>query len=129
MTEQKKSILVVDDEQNVCEGVKEVLEGGGYIVTMATSGQAAVELVKQEPVDVVLLDLIMPGMDGADTCAAIKKMRPDTAVVAISGSPSGERLNRFFENGGVDIYLYKPFGREELLQGVEKVLSGDYLKV
>ncbi len=129
MNEEQRKVLVVDDEQNVCEGVRDILEGSGYIVRMATSGQAAVELVTQEPIDVVLLDLIMPGMDGADTCAAIKQVRPDARVVAISGSPSGERLNRFFENGGVDVYLYKPFGREELLQGVEKILSGDYLKV
>lgn len=123
----KKKILVVDDEPSICEGITLVLEPAGYDVKHAFCGEDALKLVSKEDFDVILMDLIMPGIDGAEACERIKAIKPYIRVVAISGSPSGQRLDRFMQAGGIELYLYKPFGKEELLRGVEKALRGDYV--
>lgn len=116
-------ILVVDDEPSICEGIDAILTRAGYSVTKAFSGEEALEIATQKSFDVVLMDLIMPGMDGAETCAQIKQLHPKACVVAISGSPSDDRMNRFLENGGVQVALYKPFGKEDLLAGLNRALQ------
>lgn len=124
----KRKVLVVDDEPSVCEGIELVLSPAGYEVKKALTGEDAVKLIEREDFDVVLMDLIMPGMDGTEACEQIKAMKPYTRVVAISGSPSGQRLDRFLRAGGIELYLYKPFGKQELIDGVEKALRGDYIR-
>jgi DNA-binding response OmpR family regulator len=125
MSTPKKRVLVVDDEPGICDGVEIVLSRAGFEVAKALSGEEALRQIEAKPFDVVLLDLIMPGMDGAETCARIKAMRPDTHILAISGSPTGERLEKLVRTEGVKAYLYKPFGKVELLAGVEKALRND----
>ncbi|HPQ80415.1 MAG TPA: response regulator [bacterium] len=125
---EKRKILVVDDEPSVCEGIELVLSPAGYEVRKVNTGEEAVKLVRGEDFDVVLMDLIMPGMDGTEACEQIKAIKPYTRVVAISGSPSGQRLDRFLRAGGIELYLYKPFGKQELIEGVEKALRGDYIR-
>lgn len=124
----KKRILVVDDEPSVCEGIELVLTPVGFEVEKALTGEEAVRIVEQKDFDVILMDLIMPGMDGTEACERIKAIKPGTRVVAISGSPSGQRLDRFLRAGGIELYLYKPFGKQELIDGVEKALRGDYIR-
>jgi len=125
---EKRKILVVDDEPSVCEGIELVLSPAGYEVRKVNTGEEAVKLVRGEDFDIVLMDLIMPGMDGTEACEQIKAIKPYTRVVAISGSPSGQRLDRFLRAGGIELYLYKPFGKQELIEGVEKALRGDYIR-
>ncbi|MFH0798684.1 MAG: response regulator [Pseudomonadota bacterium] len=124
----KKKILIVDDEPSICEGISLVLTPAGYEVKQALSGEEAVAAVSKEDFDIILMDLIMPGMDGADACETIKSIKPDASIVAISGSPSGQRLDKFLKAGGIELYLYKPFGKEELLRGVERALRGEYVR-
>ena len=124
----KHKVLVVDDEPSVCEGIELVLSPVGYEVKKALTGEDAIKLIEREDFDVVLMDLIMPGMDGTETCERIKAIKPYTRVVAISGSPSGQRLDRFLRAGGIELYLYKPFGKQELIEGVQKALKGDYIR-
>ncbi len=119
----KKKVLVVDDEPSICEGIELILTRAGYEVKKAYSGEEAVRLAEHEAFDLVMMDLIMPGMDGADACAEIKRIRPDARVIAISGSPSGARVEKFIRSGGIEVYLYKPFGKEELIAGVEKAFT------
>lgn len=125
---EKKKVLVVDDEESVCEGIELVLSPAGFEVKKVLTGEEAVRLVEREDFDVVLMDLIMPGMDGTEACERIKAIKPQTRVVAISGSPSGQRLDRFLRAGGIELYLYKPFGKQELIEGVERALRGDYIR-
>lgn len=125
---EKKRVLVVDDEESVCEGIELALSPAGFEVTKVLTGEEAVKLLEREDFDVVLMDLIMPGMDGTEACERIKAIKPRTRVVAISGSPSGQRLDRFLRAGGIELYLYKPFGKQELIEGVEKALRGDYIR-
>lgn len=118
-----KKILVVDDEPSICEGIETILSRAGYEVKKALSGEDAVRLVEHESYDLILMDLIMPGMDGADACAEIRRLRPGSRVIAISGSPSGARVEKFIRNGGIDVFLYKPFGKDELIEGVTRALE------
>ena len=59
---------------------------------------------------------------GGLTIAEIRRLRPRSRVIAISGSPSGARVEKFIRNGGIDVFLYKPFGKDELIEGVTKAL-------
>lgn len=128
MSEEKIKILVVDDEESVCLGVKTILEPAGYEVNHAITGEEALAIIKKKDFDIVLLDLVMPGVDGAEVCERIKKLKPKTKVVGITGSPTGNRLIKFITSGGIDACLYKPFGKEEILSAIKKVKNGDYVK-
>jgi len=119
----QQRILVVDDEPSICEGVANILSNAGFVVKQASSGEEAVRMAVGEEFDVVIMDLIMPGMDGADACAEIIRLRPDIKVIAISGSPVGQGMDKFVRSGGVELFLYKPFGKKELLAGVNDAIQ------
>lgn len=123
----KKKILVVDDEPSVCAGIEYILKPAGYDVVQTYSGEDAVKKVEAEDYDLVLMDLVMPGLDGSDACAKIKSMKPYIRVLAISGSPTGQSLEKFLRSGGIELYLYKPFGKQELIEAVEKAFRGEYI--
>lgn len=125
MSPVSRKVLVVDDEPSICEGVESVLTRAGYEVKKAFSGEQAISMSKEEAFDLILMDLIMPGLDGADACAEIRRLRPKAKVVAISGSPAGSRVEKFIRSGGIEVFLYKPFGKEELLAGVDKALHSE----
>jgi two-component system response regulator ResD len=123
MARSTKRVLVVDDEPGICEGVENILTRAGYEVEKAFSGEEALAMSEREAFDLILMDLIMPGMDGVDACDRIRRTRPDARVVAITGSPVGSRVERFRNLAGIGIFLFKPFGKEELLASVEKALG------
>ena len=85
MSRKSPSILVVDDEPDICANVKDILSEFGYEVDTATSGVSALELVKRKNYDVALLDLKMPGMSGVELFKEIK--RRSSGTVASTGSP------------------------------------------
>jgi CheY-like chemotaxis protein len=118
-----KRILVVDDEPSICEGVEMLLSREGYEVRTAFSGEQAVEMAGKERFDLILMDLIMPGIDGVEACTRIRSQTPDARLMAISGSPGGQRVENFIRAGGSKVFLYKPFGRAELMSSVQKVLG------
>ena len=124
MAAQPISVLVVDDEPTVCEGIGVILSRAGYRVTKALSGEEAIAAAGREAVDLVLLDMILPGIDGLETCAALRRLLPGVPVVAISGNSTGERVESLQRLYGVEVFLEKPFGKAELLAGVAKALTG-----
>ena len=81
----KPVILVVDDEPDMCEMLSELLSDEGYKLETATNGKDAVKKVLGGSVDIVLLDIMMPGQDGIDTLRQIKDIRPKLPVVMITG--------------------------------------------
>lgn len=123
--EKKAKILIVDDEETVRLGLEEELSGAGYEVASAPGGEEASEIVQREKIALAFVDLWMPGMDGVETCRAIKRLSPDTEVVLISGRPDGfsGREGEFIKSGGLDFFLYKPFMEGEVLATVRKVLQ------
>lgn len=118
-------ILVVDDVKIVCMGVEAELGDAGFDVQSANSGKEAVEKAKKEKYDIAFVDLVMPEMDGVETCQKIKEISPATEIVLISGHPKEleEKRDAFLSAGGAEAFLRKPFLEGELLNVTKKILS------
>jgi DNA-binding NtrC family response regulator len=121
-------ILVVDDELFVRELLLEFLSTQGYEVSLADSGEKAVELMQTQPADVVLVDLKMPGIDGIETLKQIKKIAPDVLAIIMTGYPTIESSIEALRRGAYD-YVIKPFKLNDLKSSIEKALQEHKLKV
>lgn len=121
MTAEKK-LLVIDDEPVIREGVRRILESESYHVETFSSGQAALERIKQEEFDLVITDLKMPGMSGMEVLKAIKEIQPDLPVIFITGYSSVDSAVEVMKLGAVD-YIAKPFTPEEMLSTVKLALE------
>jgi len=114
-------ILVVDDEAHLAEGIRENLEAEGYRTAVAHDGHAGLERLRAEPFDLVVLDVMMPNMDGLDLCAQLRRDGVQTPVLFLTVKGDAEDRVRGFEAGGDD-YLAKPFHLRELLLRVAAIL-------
>lgn len=117
-------ILVVDDEDRNLQLLGSSLSRAGYQVVFASSGREALDAVKAEPPDIILLDVMMPGMDGIEVCRRLKD-NPETQaipVIFITARTSAEDIVRGFEVGGQD-YIAKPFKSAEMLARVRTHLQ------
>ena len=113
-------ILVVDDEEKICKIVERYAEFEGYKVVIANNGMDAVELIKREKFDIVLMDVMMPELDGF---SAATKIRKDSDVPIIMLSARAEEYDKIhgFEIGADD-YVTKPFSPKELMLRIKAVL-------
>jgi CheY-like chemotaxis protein len=119
-------ILVADDVEEITKLVALWLEEAGHVVTHATSGRDVVRLVKDNPFDVVVTDIVMPNGDGWDAILAINRLRPGTRIVAISGGGKhmpADACLRVAKGVGADHILKKPFQRAQLLDAVNQVAA------
>jgi two-component system KDP operon response regulator KdpE len=114
------NILIVEDDANVRKLVSVNLEKRGYKLTEAPDGNQAMFLFRQNTFDLVLLDLVLPGISGVDVCSWIRA-RSDTPIIVLSGLKD-EELKVTALDAGADDYITKPFGHEELLARVRAVL-------
>lgn len=113
-------ILVVDDEQNIVDILKSNLEREGYEVLVAFDGEQAVEMCKTKSPDLVLLDCMMPGMDGFDVC---KTIRRNSNVPIVMLTAKSEELDKVLGlELGADDYITKPFSVREVLARVKAQL-------
>ncbi|MFM7108828.1 MAG: response regulator transcription factor [Planctomycetaceae bacterium] len=116
-------ILVVEDEEHLAYGIKFNLESEGYTVTAVGDGQAALaRLAADPPVDLVVLDLMLPGMSGYAVCEALRARGSDVPVVMLTSRTLVEDRIRGFD-AGTDVYMQKPFDLEELLSVVRNLLA------
>jgi two-component system, NtrC family, nitrogen regulation response regulator NtrX len=115
-------ILVVDDEPAIQGTLRAVLEDEGYRVTTAGAGEAAVRAVTDEAPDLVFLDIWMPGMDGLETLAELKRVRPETTVIMISGHGTIETAVKATRLGAYD-FIEKPMSLEKTLVSVTRALE------
>jgi two-component system, NtrC family, nitrogen regulation response regulator NtrX len=115
-------ILVVDDEPAIQGTLRAVLEDEGYRVTTAGGGEAAVRAVTDEAPDLVFLDVWMPGMDGLETLAELKRVRPETTVIMISGHGTIETAVKATHLGAYD-FIEKPMSLEKTLVSVTRALE------
>ncbi|MEE9566278.1 MAG: response regulator, partial [Desulfobacteria bacterium] len=115
-------ILIVDDEPRMCASLKTLLGDHGWEIHTSNSGEEAAEYVSNNNVDLVLLDMVMPDMDGRQVMDYIKGQRPETLIVVITGHASVESAVSALRHRVYD-YLRKPFGHEELLKTVENALE------
>ena len=118
-----KKVLIVDDEEHIVELLKFNLETEGYEVTTANNGIDAVKLARLEHPDLVLLDLMLPGMDGYDVCKAIKSNKEISNTPIIMLTAKGEEFDKVLGlELGADDYMTKPFSIRELQARVKAVL-------
>lgn len=106
-------VLIVDDEKIIRDSFSRVLLKEGYRVEAVESGRLALERAAEEPPDIVLLDLKMPGLDGMETLRQLRERNPDTVSVIITGYPTIESAVKAVKLGAYD-YLTKPCSPEEL---------------
>jgi DNA-binding NtrC family response regulator len=122
MTPNTHSILVVDDEVDTCRNLSDILTDLGYHVDIAHDGHSALELVRQKPYDVALLDLKMPGMDGLTLYREIKKVRSGTVAIVITAYAGGDTKPEALAAGAWQV-LSKPVDFPKLLSLVGEALS------
>jgi DNA-binding NtrC family response regulator len=117
-------ILAVDDTPANLDILTETLEGAGYAVLAATNGAAALGVAAREKPDLVLLDIMMPGMDGVETCRRLKADEAcrDIPVIFVTVENAAEQIITCFRAGGAD-YVVKPFRKEEILARVRSQLA------
>jgi len=120
---QQPTILVVDDEGDFLETLMNRLKKRKIAALGCASGEEALRLVKENPFDVVVLDIKMPGgMDGIQTLREIKKVRPETEVILLTGHASLETSMEGMQAGAYD-YLLKPIRLEDLLEKLAQALE------
>ena len=118
----KARILVVDDEEIVLRSCRKILEGGGHDVLTVLSGQGAFDLLEEEPIDIVITDMKMPGIGGIQVLEKVKEKYPDIAVIMITGYSTVQSAVQAMKLGAFD-YIPKPFTPDEVLIVVEKALE------
>ena len=113
------NILIIDDEEDVVEVLRDRLESYGFTVSSAGSGLQALTLLAEDTFDGILLDLRMPGMDGFETLERIRKRDSSTPIIIITAS-SNKEAAIIAESKGANEYLMKPFEWEELKAKIAK---------
>jgi two-component system response regulator ResD len=115
-------MLIVDDEQKIRDVIREYAEFNGFEVTEASDGMEAVNICKDKTFDIIILDIMMPKLDGYSTCKEIKKIDEDVPIIMLSAR--GEEYDKLFGfELGIDDYIVKPFSPKELMARVNAVLN------
>lgn len=120
---EKRHILLVEDEEHLSVGIQFNLEAEGYVVHALADGKSALAYMTENPeaVDLVVLDLMLPGMSGYDVCDSLRKTHPHLPILILSARTLPEDRTRGFDVGA-DQYLTKPFELDELLSRVNNLL-------
>ena len=116
-----EKILIIDDDEIVLKSCRKIFEAEGYEVTSTPNPQEGIRLVSEKSYDVILVDWMMPGLDGMNVVEEIDKRSPNSAMVMISGHPSVGRATEAMKRGAMD-YLPKPFKPEEIIAVVNKAV-------
>jgi phosphate regulon transcriptional regulator PhoB len=116
-------ILIVDDEKDIVDLVAYNLEKEGYEILKALDGERALQLVRTKTPDLVVLDLMLPGIQGLEVCKRIRKVPETAAIPIIMLTAKGEEIDKVLGlEVGADDYITKPFSVKELLARVKAVL-------
>lgn len=118
----KSNILVVDDEPVARQSLTDILKLEGYLVNSAPNGQAAVEYIRTHPVDLMIVDLRMPGMDGLEVVQVVNQVSPETEVVLLTAFGSTESAVQALRLRIHD-YLLKPASPAQIIASVKKGLT------
>ncbi len=120
-------VMVVDDEETICEALSAWFEKDGYAVETALSGSEAIERIQEKAFDVYFLDIKMPGMDGIELLSQLKNSQPDALVIMITAHGSVQTAVEAMKLGASD-YLCKPFDPDELSLIMERLMATKALK-
>jgi two-component system alkaline phosphatase synthesis response regulator PhoP len=120
---EKKTVLVVDDEQHIIELIQFNLESNGYEVITSENGEDAIVIAEEEMPDVIILDLMLPGIDGFEACKRIRNNEKTRKIPIIMLTAKGEEMDKVLGlELGADDYLTKPFSVRELIARIKAVL-------
>ncbi len=118
----KATLLIAEDEESLREALKLNLELEGYEVTAVDNGPAVIRTVKNEYFDLIILDIMLPEMDGITVCETIRMQHNDVPILFLSARNTGADRVEGLKKGGDD-YMTKPFNLEELLLRVDKLVT------
>ena len=122
-----EKILIVDDESFICENLERILGEEQYTSVVAQTGKAALDALREEQVDLVLLDLNLPDISGIEILKKVKEMDPDLLVIIITGYASVESAVEALKMGAYD-YIKKPFKADVIKLIVKLALETQSLK-
>src|SRR5262245_49868014 len=111
-------ILLVEDDSSLAAGLSDLLRGAGHRVERAADGPSAVRLGLDPSITLIVLDLMLPGLDGLDVCRRVRKARPFVPILMLTARGAEDEKVRGLDVGADD-YVTKPFGARELLARVE----------
>ena len=117
-----KKILIVDDEFDLLEILKDSLEPAGYVVQTAGDGERAVEVIESDPPDVVVLDFKLPGMNGLEVLKKMKRVIPELPVIMITAFEHEVNISEVIQEGACTV-LAKPVDPDGVRQWIEKALK------
>jgi DNA-binding response OmpR family regulator len=121
-----EKVLIVDDEPNILLSLEFLLRKQGYSVFIARNGKEALDIIENETPRLVLLDIMMPEVDGYEVCRQIKtdKSRGHIKVVFLSAKAKDSDIEKGYEMGA-DLYMTKPFSTRQLTQKIKELLSSN----
>ena len=115
------SILVVEDEESIRRFIKINLERAGYIVKEAGSGEEGIEIARRENIDILVLDIMLPGMDGFETCKILRNEFPNLGIIMLTAKTQDVDKIMGLEYG-TDDYMTKPFNPMELVLRIKSLV-------
>lgn len=116
------NIIIVDDDEITRKSLSEILRHEGYEVATVDDGKVAIEMLEEEEIDLMLLDIRMPGMDGIEVMRRVEEISPDTQIVMLTGHGTMETAIEALRHEAHD-YLLKPPSRQEILSSVASGLA------
>jgi len=124
----KASILIVDDDDGMCETLSDIMKDKGYRAHIALDGYEAIEKVREVTFDVILMDIRMPGIDGVETFRLVKSIQPDAAVVMMTAYAVEDLIIEALREGAYGV-LYKPFDMERMINLIDGTNDGGFVLV
>lgn len=118
----ERKILIVDDDPSIVMSLEFLLRKSGSEVYIAVNGEEAIEQVKINKPDMVLLDIMMPGLNGYEVCEFIKQHHQDIKVIFISAKSRDEDIKLAYSKGA-DLFIIKPFSTRRLMDKIVKLIS------
>lgn len=123
--ERRKHILLVEDDESILFGLQDILEGEGYQITTASNGIDGLKLAAEKPIDLLVLDIMLPGMNGLEICKQIKKEKLTLPIIMLTAKSSEmDKISGL--DYGADDYVTKPFSLSELLARIRAILRRTY---
>ena len=119
--DKKKAVLFIDDEKMVLEIGSLMLQKLGYSVLVASNGNKAIEILKENEVAFIILDMLMPGMNGYEIYHQLKKIQPKIKILLASGYV-GDQSEKRLISIGFDGFIQKPFNSKQLSEKIEEIL-------
>jgi two-component system, NarL family, nitrate/nitrite response regulator NarL len=122
----KISLAIVDDHQIVIDGIKSLLHGHEHfkIAIECTDSTQMLSLLEAKKVDILLTDIMMPGINGADLSKAVHQKFPEIKILALSMSGQGDLVNQMIDEANISGYVLKNIGKQELIKALEKISNG-----